>query len=316
MVTYLELGSEPVWGQQVTPTNMLELLIKPLRTFYGLGPALIGAPGDNNHLRGRHRSRDWDLTSRYCTDRSYATTDNRDKDGHGGWYRAIDVGITGPTLYAASRRMDTLVRSGKDGGRVAEWFGTFDGKTVVGWFEGHASTSDPSHLYHLHVGVWTRWADDPSLMSLLLQTITGKGDDMTDLQCLVRFSDDPVTDRVWLCNRIFRREVDHSELVDDLANTSLLAAVIAGTQPATGGVADISGLAGGPLGNGGKVFQSGGYQTPKRDTWGVDVAALGGGGGTAPSGPVDLSDQAKADIREIVDSELDEQSLGGADTGT
>ena len=300
MVTYLELGSEPVWGQQVTPPNMLGVLVKPLRAFYGLGPALIGAPGDNNHLRGRHRSRDWDLTSAYCTNRSYATTDARDKAGHGSWYRAIDVGITGQTLYAASRRMDTLVRSGADGGRVAEWFGTFDGKTVVGWFEGHAASSDESHLFHLHVGVWTRYADDPALMGLLYQTITGvipEGDDMA--QVLVRFKDDPAEpNQVWLCDGQLRRRVKPEWL---------------GTgNPLDGPIGNKQSHHATNLGNlgySGNVLVSFG----DKDVWGIDIATLQGGGGAAPAGPVDLSEAAKAEVRTIVDEELDEQSRAGAD---
>lgn len=184
MPTYAELAAEPVWGEQITPPNMLALLVEPLRVFYQMGPTLIGAPGDNRHLRGRHRSRDWDLTSIYCTNRTYSTTDARDRDGDGAWYRAVDIGITGATLQAACRRLDALVRSGGDGGRVAEWFGTVNGIDVVGWFEGHASSSDTSHLKHLHVGAWTRYANDPELMTLLYQTIIGE-----DASMLCKYAD-------------------------------------------------------------------------------------------------------------------------------
>jgi hypothetical protein len=288
MVTYLELGSEPVWGQQKTPTNMLELFVKPMRTFYGMGPALIGAPGDNNHLRGRHRSRDWDLTSAYCTNRSYATTDARDKAGDGTWYRAVDVGITGTTLHEASRRLDGLVRSGADGGKVAEWFGTFDGKTVVGWFEGHASSSDESHLFHLHVGVWTKWANDAGLMTLLYATITGQTlqeDYMA--QMLVRFGDDPAEpDQVWLCDGQLRRRVKPEWM--------------AGT-PAGGPIGNnqshFSGNLGN-LGNLGKVLVSSG----DKDVWGIDVATLQGGS-TGISGPVELTDASVDKVAEAVADE-------------
>jgi len=266
MVSYLELGSEPVWGQQITPINMLEVLVKPLRAFYGLGPALIGAPGDNNHLRGRHRSRDWDLTSAYCTNRTYATTDSRDKAGSGSWYRAIDIGITGQTLYAASRRIDTLVRSGADGGKVAEWFGTFDGRTVVGWFEGHVATSDESHLFHMHLGVWTKWADDSGLMQLLYETITGTGE-TTMAQMLVRFADDPTEpNQVWLADGQYRRRVKPEWVGTGtppggpIGNKQIHQANLLGT-----------------LGNGGNVFVSGG----DKDVWGIDIATLQGGSGGA-----------------------------------
>jgi hypothetical protein len=151
---------------------MTSALLVPLRAFYGLGPASIGSAGDNNHLYGRHRSYSWDKTSRYCTNRAYGTTNALDQGGDHDWYRAADVGITGQTLFDASRRMDALARSGACPG-LAEWFGTFDGSTVVGWFEGAPSTSDDSHLFHLHVGIWNSFANDAAVMTQLYNTIVG-----------------------------------------------------------------------------------------------------------------------------------------------
>lgn len=172
MPTYVQLASEPEWGAQFTPPAIQSGLIEPLRAFYGLGPSAVGAAGDNNHLSGRHRSYAWDRNSRYCVDRGYGTSDARDQSGDRNWYRAVDVGITGQTLFDASRRMDALVRSGRAPG-VAEWFGTFDGRTVVGWFQGSPSTSDSSHLTHLHAGFWNESANDAALMQLVYAIITG-----------------------------------------------------------------------------------------------------------------------------------------------
>lgn len=170
MPSYAILASEPEWGAQYIPPVMMSELIQPLRVRFGLDPAAVGSAGDNNHLYGRHRSRDWCLHSRYCTDPFYATQDGRDQVGAGGWYRAVDVGITGPELYGASRRLDALARSGRCPG-LAEWFGTFDGRVVSGWFEGSPSTSDSSHLSHLHIGVWTQFANDRDTMQLLYATV-------------------------------------------------------------------------------------------------------------------------------------------------
>lgn len=172
MPSYTQLASEPVWNAQHTPDAMVAELLDPLRAFYGLGPASIGAAGDNNHLYGRHRSYNWDRQSQFCTDRAYGTSDPRDQSGDRNWYRASDVGIIGQKLYDASHRMDALVRSGRAPG-VAEWFGTFDGENVVGWFEGYFSASDDSHLSHLHLGFWNESAGDAELMRTVYQTITG-----------------------------------------------------------------------------------------------------------------------------------------------
>jgi len=172
MPTYLELNREAVWRAQFVPQALNERLILPLRAHYGLGPTLIGAPGDNNHLYGRHRSRNWALASIYCTNRSYGTTDARDKRGDGNWYRAIDIGITGQPLYDACRRVDVAVRAGRLPG-LAEWFGTFDGRTVVGWYQGRPSSSDSSHLTHFHGGWWNESANDFAGMNLFFRIFTG-----------------------------------------------------------------------------------------------------------------------------------------------
>lgn len=172
MVTYLQLESEQVWHDQITPPFMTGFLIVPLRNFYGLGTNDVAAAGDNNHLYGRHRSANWDRQSRYCTNRSYGTVDPKDHQGNQNWYRAVDTGISGPTLWGASYRMDNAVRAGRLP-EVAEWFGSFDGKTVVGWYEGHPSSSDSSHLTHLHVGFWNQYADTAAVMQRVYEVITG-----------------------------------------------------------------------------------------------------------------------------------------------
>ncbi len=183
MPTYLQLQAEPVWGAQYVPASLTDLLIAPLRSFYSLGPAAVNTPGDNDHLYGRHRSANWDRTSIYCPPdmRYYGTTDARDKRGDQNIYRAVDVGIKGQVLQDACRRLDTLVRSDGAPG-VAEWFGTFDGVNVVGWYEGHPSSSDDSHLWHLHVGFWNEAATDAATLTAVYNAITGTEDDMTQDQ--------------------------------------------------------------------------------------------------------------------------------------
>ena len=50
-------------------------------------------------------------------------------------------------------------------------------------------------------------------------------------------------------------------------------------------------------------------------TYGLADWRKSAGGGTAPGGPVNLSDEALDEVRAVVDEELDEQSRGGADAG-
>lgn len=173
MVALAALEAEPWWTAEVEAPAHAAFNAR-MRTAFGLGPAAIGSKGDSAHLYGRHRSRDWDLNSRYCTDRSYGTTDSRDRAGAGRWLRASDLGIFGPKHWAAAHRLDAAVRAGRLPA-VAEWFGTYDGKTVTGWYEGHPSSADDSHLTHLHVGLWTSRCDDAAQLQLLGDIILGTG---------------------------------------------------------------------------------------------------------------------------------------------
>lgn len=150
MVTLAQLQAEPAWRA--------EYVTAPMKAFGArVGARLTCAvyfKGDEHHLRGRHRSRNWSLTSQHCTNRAYGTSSSRDKAGPGDAIRAIDVMIEGQVLHAVCRGVDEAVRGGRLP-ELAEWFGTFDGVTVVGWFEGHPGSSDSSHLTHMHLGVWT-----------------------------------------------------------------------------------------------------------------------------------------------------------------
>jgi hypothetical protein len=177
MATRAQLEQEPWWKAE-TEAPAHAAFNTRLRAHYGHNRSQTGSKGDENHMRGRHRSRTWTLNSRYCTDRAYASRDARDKAGDGDWLRATDIGIQGTELRAASTRLDAAVRAGRLP-CVAEWFGTKDGTRVTGWFDGHVSSSDSSHLYHLHVGVWTKYCDDAAQMTLLGDIITGEDDDVS-----------------------------------------------------------------------------------------------------------------------------------------
>ena len=172
MPSYGELATESWYLDEYEPPNFAAFLAR-LRAHYGHTRAQTGAKGDNRHLRGRHRSMAWCRNSIYCTDRSYATRDPRDTAGDPNALRGFDLGVTGLELRAVSTRVDAAVRAGALP-QMAEWFGTTDGTTVVGWFEGHSSTSDTSHLGHFHGGIWTKHVNDREFLDRLFATITGE----------------------------------------------------------------------------------------------------------------------------------------------
>ena len=175
MPTYADLETEAVYLREYEP-DALAWFNGACQQHYGHSRAQTGSRGDNRHLYGRHRSRSWCTNSRYCTDRSYGTRDARDTAGPADALRASDVGIQGQQLRDASRRLDAAVRGGELP-ELAEWFGTKDGVTVVGWYEGHASSSDDNHLWHLHLGYWTNATDDREFFGRLFAVITGTEED-------------------------------------------------------------------------------------------------------------------------------------------
>lgn len=175
MPTYGQLGAELVWNAEFAPPNLNEFYVW-LRVFYNQPANAIGGKGDNNHLRGYHRSRNWILNSAYS---KYGTTDysiqlELDKGGDGNWLAALDMTVPAEQLYAACRRVDQAVRAGLLP-EVREFYGTFDGKTVIGYdaAKGRPATSDSSHLYHLHISFYRSMADVDH--TVLYQIITGTG---------------------------------------------------------------------------------------------------------------------------------------------
>lgn len=180
MPSYDQLNTEAAWRAEFeAPAN--KAFNERLRARYGMDRTQVASKGDNHHLSGRHRSRNWTRTSQWATSRTYGAVDARDTAGNGEWLRATDIGLTGAALRAASARVDKAVRAGLLP-ELAEWFGTTDGAHVVGWYEGHPSSSDDSHLYHLHVGWWTKFSDDAGFFDRLYMVITGDDDmQLTDV---------------------------------------------------------------------------------------------------------------------------------------
>jgi len=170
---------ESYYEQEIVPPA-LDAFTDRLVVFYRVPADNAGTRGNLAHVKGRHRSIDWCLNSIYCTNRDYGTRDPRDTRGNHRHIRAFDFQFpTAAEFHAACHRLDTAVRAGQLP-ELAEWFGTFDGVTVVGWFEGHPGIADPSHLEHLHGGIWTEHADDQAFYDRLFNIITG-GDFMAGL---------------------------------------------------------------------------------------------------------------------------------------
>jgi hypothetical protein len=173
----VSITSESYWGREIV-TDSFNGLFRRCCDHFNSNPLGGGTKGNAAHTTGRHRSREWVQKSAFCTNRTYGTLDKRDRDGNPRYIRALDVKLTAAQMRDVCHRLDNAVRGGRLP-QVAEWFGTFDNHTVVGWYEGHASSSDDSHLEHVHVGVWTVYADDVPALDEIYDVMTG--DDMSEL---------------------------------------------------------------------------------------------------------------------------------------
>lgn len=176
--TLAQLEAETPWGAEYVPPA--------LKAFGSRLTARLGCvvyyKGDKNHLYGRHRSRNWSLQSEFCTKPAYGTSEARDKAGPGDAIRATDIMISGARIRAVCRGLDEAVRAGRLP-ELAEWFGTLDGETVSGWYEGEPSSADSSHLTHLHLGFWTGSVEDAGFYDRLFDELMTYVDGGSSMLC-------------------------------------------------------------------------------------------------------------------------------------
>lgn len=156
MVTYAQLETEAVYRDETIPVE-LAYLMRNIRNHFELSSGAIGSRGDNNHLSGYHRSRNWVTKSKFATRRGYSVTDSplNAKGGNGNWICAIDISAPARILLPMCKRLDVAVRAGKLE-KVAEWYGNTNGdKRVDGYdnIDNEVATSGASHLTHLHISL-------------------------------------------------------------------------------------------------------------------------------------------------------------------
>src|SRR5699024_12872276 len=97
--------------------------------------------------------------------------------------RALDVTGPGSMMRTVTKRCMDVARDKSDPRRnfFREFFGTLDGKNVTGWdtSSNSATTSDSSHLWHVHVSVHRKYATSQAAAQALLTIFTGEeGDDV------------------------------------------------------------------------------------------------------------------------------------------
>jgi hypothetical protein len=184
MPTYAELQVETWWGREIIPDPLRELGAR-LCTAYGRPITAYGTKGDNLHLSGSHRSQEWIVNSRYCRNRTYTvqsgltTTQVRHIAGFD-----FNPGSTSRMIEICTR-LDKAVRAGRLE-QVLAWYGNDDGDNIVDGYNNvvnQVSTSDASHLWHLHMTLDRKLVDNAAAIRavgdvLLNQATDGGIEDM------------------------------------------------------------------------------------------------------------------------------------------
>lgn len=146
-----------------------------------LGGILGSSP---SHTYGYHRSRNW--ASRWSSAKpDYSIQLADDQAGDGDAASALDItprprasaGFSGAdVMVTMTRRLIRAVEANDPRLRaLREFFGTVNGTSVTGRDvrTGRVVSADSSHLWHLHLSGFRRWADDPHAWAQIVDVIAG-----------------------------------------------------------------------------------------------------------------------------------------------
>ena len=145
-----------------------------------LGGTFSGVVGDQAHGYGYHRSRN-ELRRRGLTG-DYSILLSDDTRGPGDAASAIDVKLPPSQMVAVTKRLLARKESATATTYLREFFGTLDGRHVTGWdFRRQKSAiADDSHLWHLHLSVIRRYADDETAANAIVALTTEDDMDLSD----------------------------------------------------------------------------------------------------------------------------------------
>lgn len=229
MVSYAELESEPWWGREVTPAP-LDWLGDRLCAFYRQPRSASGVKGDNDHLKGAHRSQEWILNSEHCTNTGYTVQSGltswqtRLLAGHdfvpAGWGTTANRQL----MIAHTHRLIDAAKRGMLRG-VIEIGGTLDGKKPYGWHvvRGVPLSFDSSHVDHSHLTFDRTAVESSQVAANVFRVMIGA----VKVYTLVKEIGEE-TGQVWLGDGMKRRKVkDQQELADIiyLAQTGQIAPI-------------------------------------------------------------------------------------------
>lgn len=139
-----------------------------------------GIVGDAGHRRGYHRGR------AVLPSSDYSVQAPADKRGDGWACCGIDISFGPIEMKIATRRLMNACRPNSQGNYdpriepIREFFGTLNGDRVTGWNRYPSSnrkvgytTSDSSHLWHVHISVFRQYATDEAKMRGVADVLNG-----------------------------------------------------------------------------------------------------------------------------------------------
>ena len=146
-----------------------------------------GIVGDPSHKYGYHRARN------RLPKNDYSVQTGPDKAGDGWAASALDISFDSKWMKTITKR---LLASAKDQNDprlncMREFFGTTNGSSVAGWdtYYGRPATSDDSHLWHVHMSILRKYANDRKALAGVLSVIKGEKELDVDLDDKVKLSE-------------------------------------------------------------------------------------------------------------------------------
>lgn len=187
MPTLAQLQAEAVWRAEVV-TPELDECCDTIAAGLGIARSAVGTKGDEDHLRGHHRSQQWILASSYCTNRTYTVQAGLTSEQlrH---IAAIDItpGAWGTTANrrrtaAITARLVAAMKAGELDEVLEVYGAAADLKTVTGWNnrENRTATANSSHLDHTHLGIDRRKLRDRAFLQRLASIVIGDDVNLTD----------------------------------------------------------------------------------------------------------------------------------------
>lgn len=137
---------------------------------------LSGVLGDSSHTYGYHRARN------VLPAGDYSCHYGADKLGDGWAASALDVKLPTALMETVSARLMAAMKAEDPRVKaVREFFGTINGSVVTGWDrhalvdpkDGTYTTSDDSHLWHIHLSIYREFANERAVLLPIADVMAG-----------------------------------------------------------------------------------------------------------------------------------------------